>query len=236
LTYTMNFVQRPAWELGHLWSLSIEEHFYLIWPLVFAISAAAAGRAAAYCIATSFIGRWVILIFFADYAWLADICTFTRLDTIAFGCLLALSVQHQEPRRWIDRITMLPAFPLVASLLLLVSMPALAVSTKLSVGFGYSLRAALLTAILWGCLRRAPATSVTWLDHRWLQAIGIRSYSLYLWQQLFLNPHQTSMLTSFPLNVLLSICAAMASYHFIESPFLVLKSKFAAGKTVAKEA
>ncbi len=34
LTYTFNFAANDSWLLGHLWSLSIEEQFYLLWPNV----------------------------------------------------------------------------------------------------------------------------------------------------------------------------------------------------------
>lgn len=35
LTFTANFDSSPNWYLGHLWSLSIEEQFYIFWPLLF---------------------------------------------------------------------------------------------------------------------------------------------------------------------------------------------------------
>jgi hypothetical protein len=37
LTYTVNYVDHPAWEVNHVWSLSLEEQFYLIWPLAFMV-------------------------------------------------------------------------------------------------------------------------------------------------------------------------------------------------------
>src|SRR5882757_1651062 len=35
LTYTKYFNWNNDWETAHLWSLSVEEHFYLIWPFIF---------------------------------------------------------------------------------------------------------------------------------------------------------------------------------------------------------
>ena len=47
--------------------------------------------------------------------------------------------------------------------------------------------------------------------------IGVLSYSIYLWQQLWLNPKHPSV---FPLNLIaIALCAAI-SYRFIEKPFL----------------
>jgi peptidoglycan/LPS O-acetylase OafA/YrhL len=49
LTYASNIVRIHGWDLGplgHLWSLSVEEHFYIVWPAVLLVALAAARRAA----------------------------------------------------------------------------------------------------------------------------------------------------------------------------------------------
>ncbi len=35
LTYTMNYMRKPPWQLRHLWSLGVEEQFYIVWPILF---------------------------------------------------------------------------------------------------------------------------------------------------------------------------------------------------------
>jgi peptidoglycan/LPS O-acetylase OafA/YrhL len=55
--------------------------------------------------------------------------------------------------------------------------------------------------------------------------IGRLSYSLYIWQQLFLS-RGDFWFAKFPLNVILMFLAAYISYMLIEKPFLRLKEKF----------
>ena len=55
------------------------------------------------------------------------------------------------------------------------------------------------------------------LEWRPLRWVGLISYSLYIWQQLFLEP-QSPFRTTFPFNICLAILAAMASYYLVESP------------------
>jgi peptidoglycan/LPS O-acetylase OafA/YrhL len=49
-------------------------------------------------------------------------------------------------------------------------------------------------------------------------AIGAFSYSLYLWQQFFLNRNSAWAICRFPANILLAVCAAFLSYYFVELP------------------
>ena len=62
------------------------------------------------------------------------------------------------------------------------------------------------------------------LNHRAAVFIGVLSYSIYLWQQLFLNRYNAS-LPGFPLNLLPVAGAALPSYCLIERPALRSRSR-----------
>jgi len=53
-----------------------------------------------------------------------------------------------------------------------------------------------------------------------LAYIGTLSYSIYLWQQFFLNRETRALVTSFPLNLVLVAACALLSYYAVERPFL----------------
>ena len=53
--------------------------------------------------------------------------------------------------------------------------------------------------------------------------LGGLSYSLYLWQQPFLNRASPGPLTQFPQNLVFAVACAILSYRLIEQPFLTLR-------------
>src|SRR5581483_2029418 len=61
------------------------------------------------------------------------------------------------------------------------------------------------------------------------------SYSLYLWKQPFLNRTSFHLWAGFPLNVVLALSCATASYWIVERPFLKLREAMkASGKHGAR--
>ena len=236
LTYTVNFVHHPAWQIGHIWSLSIEEHFYLIWPLIMVLGGAKSGRRMSIAfIVFCFVARWVVLFGFKDYTQMAERWTFTRIDTISCGCLLALLTWDQKWRDFFDRICLKSwSLPLFTGMLLL-DLLVLSRSAKLSVGVCYSLNSVLIALALWSVIRMPHTLIGQFLNHRLTSTLGVISYSLYLWQQIFLNRFSDQFAYRFPQNLVFVFVAAIFSYTVIERPFLRLKTRLAEGKHGAIE-
>ena len=83
----------------------------------------------------------------------------------------------------------------------------------------------IVVVVLWAI--RYPDTAVgRVLNSRALAAVGVLSYSLYLWQQLFLAPDPSApFVFPFPFNLLAAFAAATASYWLVEKPFLRLRAR-----------
>ena len=235
LTYTTNFLFKSPWELGHTWSLSVEEHFYLLWPFaLFAGGLKGGWRVASGCIVGCWLVRCGIAVVLprfvspADasyYASMAEGWTFTRLDTISMGCLLALACRSAVGRLWLDRLSR----PTLWCVYLIVLGASLKwdTSVKFHLCVAYSLQAVCIGLLMWGLIR-SEGFARRVLSHRLLATIGVGSYSIYLWQQLFIHPRQSGWMHAFPQNVCFALGAACVSYWVFERPMNHLKDRLAA--------
>jgi peptidoglycan/LPS O-acetylase OafA/YrhL len=70
------------------------------------------------------------------------------------------------------------------------------------------------------CVTHASGRTGRILNAAPMVFVGLISYSLYLWQQIFLNRESASALATFPLNLILAVSAALASYYIVERPAL----------------
>ena len=73
------------------------------------------------------------------------------------------------------------------------------------------------------CVRHHTGSMGRLLNSRPMVFIGVMSYSIYLWQQLFFNRYSVSVFTQFPVNLLLAAGASMVSYYVVERPCLSLR-------------
>lgn len=224
LTYTMNFDTSPAWWLGHTWSLSVEEQFYLVWPIILYV--ARPPRSAMVALAAVLIlplVRLAVVMWFPELEENFERTLLVAIDGFAIGSLLAVVRGRLEASaiyvRWI-RASWVP---------LLLPLAVLAGPLEHHPLFFYGFVQSGIYLALAICLHRsllvtddAVGRLLNWAPLEWLGSI---SYSLYLWQQLFLAPDGTGLIHLFPLDILLSLLCAVASYHLIERPFLRLRDR-----------
>ena len=213
LTYTVNYYQRGDHVLGHLWSLGVEEQFYLLWPMGLLLFYRRRLWIVAVAVAA---GPPLRILFWLTWGTAGLNHPFpVFMDALAMGSAISIlepqlaRFQQAFSSRWFVIVPALTAL-LPASQLWSSRAYQIAGLSALHLGIALSLKHVML--------RRYAVLNV-W-PVMWLGAI---SYSLYLWQQIFLNRGSSSLWTAFPQNLVLSILLATASYHLVERPFLKLR-------------
>lgn len=223
-TYTMNFRVEHSWWLAHTWSLAVEEQFYLLWPAAVAYLGIAGGLRGA-------IGAMVAAPFFRVvfyYGWpayrpLVEQAFPFVFDALATGCVLAMLRRQLWANRWYRAILESRWFVLVPVIVWAMFAVNKIVILSLLVGWTV-IHVGIAMCIDWSM--RFPLSPIgRLLNSRPLVWVGGISYSLYLWQQVFLCRYHTSWFTTFPVNIGLAFAAAIGSYYLVEQPFLRLRER-----------
>jgi peptidoglycan/LPS O-acetylase OafA/YrhL len=221
-TYTSNYYLDRSWFMGHTWSLSVEEQFYLLWPAVLLLAGLRRGFfiAAAVVLLSPFIrvAEWEL---FRSAGADIGVRFETVADSIATGCLLAGTRTYLHRAPLYRRLLASRAF---------VAIPAIAVLANLThdhplVSFGLGMTAvnvAIALCIDWAVTHDAGRIG-RMLNAAPLVFLGWISYSLYLWQQPFLNRASPSVFAAFPLNLVCVVMLALLSYYVVERPALRLR-------------
>jgi peptidoglycan/LPS O-acetylase OafA/YrhL len=224
-------------QFGVLWSLAVEEHFYLIWPIivrnlnrrvvgVFALVIAVAATLA------RVVTWWLGYDYFAHYTWLVA-------DALALGSLLAVLIRGPLGTRTGLKLILLAAF-LVTVALVLIDLP---LHHPLAGGSLHLTALNLLCTTTVGGVLLLGASSWSFLvQHRILRFFGEISYGLYLLHMLVFNVFDNlqhrffARVPSFKghfnvMSVRFLICASIAiglavlSRRYFEEPFLRLKDR-----------
>jgi peptidoglycan/LPS O-acetylase OafA/YrhL len=225
-TYTINYLPNHAWQVGHLWSLSVEEQFYLLWPFGFAVLKARKGRWAAICVMiVAVISRVANRLFLVGTPF-HDLPMFPMVaDSLATGCVLALSRNWLEKKRWY--LQLFHPIPSILLVVVILWLNRLAGYTLVNV-FGTSVINIAVGLLIHRSVYHHSDAVGKLLNWRPLTFVGVLSYSLYLWQQLFLDRSSMSSFNAFPQNVVLAVGAAFASYYLIERPLLGFRRRLRA--------
>ena len=213
-TYTGNFY-RGHWVLGHLWSLGVEEQFYLLWPLALVLFF----ERRTWIVLTAILAGPPLHVLFW-FLWGSS--SLGRqfplyMDALAMGC--AMSMLEPRLARW-DRVfrsrwfLLVPIATVTLPLVQLWNSRAYQVVGLTTLHLGIALS-----------LRHLIARNYAILNYKPVAWFGGITYSLYLWQQLFLNRGSSTPWTAFPLNLCLALLCGTISYYAIEQPFLKLREK-----------
>lgn len=221
VTYTMNFKADPAWQVGHLWSLSVEEQFYLLWP----IALVGLGRrgAAWAALSTILVGPFASPIIWHFLHLHARASFPVVAHSLATGCLLAMGIKWLERQRWYLQLFRPSISVLLVVLLLLINR--IYQSHAIISELGPCAIDLILAVLIHRSIYRNRDAFGRFLNWRPVVFIGTLSYSLYVWQQLFLDRDSSAWAAAFPQNLLLAFAAALGSYFLLERPFLRLRTR-----------
>ncbi len=240
LTFTTNFFE-TSWPSGHLWSLSVEEQFYLVWPALYVMLAVRPSPTVALktlAVPLIIAPFWRVVAYKQFYPPSLKILFmhfsfFNYFDCLAIGCMCAMVLRHYP--KLLERLlvrrakrTMLLGVGLILLPYLLMHMHLpgriIAGSTASFQAFGFAVL--LLQSVL-------PENQKLFspLNWNWMRHIGVLSYSLYIWQQIFCAKPEIYGLArywwnSFPFWLLPVFVVAHLSYYLLERPLFQLRSRF----------
>ncbi len=167
--FAANIVDIPMGALVPMWSLSVEEHFYALWPLLFILLGGHRPRFVAYAILAVVATRVILLSMkIGIYEQ-----TYARADSLLIGCGAALLFAKSPPQlgKWVAPGTLAAVFATFAL------MPWRSFEMM---SFGFTILAFVCAGLIVGVL-----TNQTFVNRmlRWeaMQYVGKRSYGLYVY-------------------------------------------------------
>jgi peptidoglycan/LPS O-acetylase OafA/YrhL len=248
-TYTSNWAAPAGYdnpEFPHFWSLAVEEQFYLLWPFV--VRALTPRRLLALCLGlavAAFAVRVGLRLGGAGpqpaYMW-----TITRMDALALGAAVAVVLRMPRASAWAlrwDRGSGWIALAIgLAGFIITRGDPR---TTVLSQTIGYSILAVTFSVFVFAAVtadarRRGPLYhALAWSP---LRVLGTYSYGIYVFHVPIHRaiglpllhrwvPEGTPIgskigILYFVIASLVSLGAAVISYHLFEQRFLALKRYF----------
>ena len=200
--------------LEHFWSLSVEEQFYFLWPLLlvrfyFRRTEIAVGGILLAAIARPLCFHHNV----ATWHWFPCV-----EDALAAGCLLAMIERDMHRvRRWIDRLIV----PIVLGVFNLSNHH---YPPCVQPGIIRTIVTLLIVCMIEHCVRK----QYNFLNWKAVTYVGTLSYSLYLWHMPFAPEIPThTWWTYFPVNLFLTTGCGLLSFYLAEKPFLRLRRKMA---------
>lgn len=228
-TGTWGLPTTPGRTLGHSWSLSVEEQFYLFWPTLLVIVRSQKWRnviVVLLILSIPCIRAIYYYIYHQPYYYTFPL----RGDCILMGCFLALNsktIVKLFANRTLQRILLVL---LCSCTYILGRFTAKAYLGFITVPLDIFFQGLFFSMIIisYSCIPRKQSFVYKILNLKPVAFIGVLSYSLYIWQQAILQTSATIVHSwkSFPYNIIITFLLAVGSYYLLEKPFLRLRHKF----------
>jgi peptidoglycan/LPS O-acetylase OafA/YrhL len=222
--YRNYIVEPPIYGSGyytlHFWSLSVEEHFYLLWPcLLLLVGNKRALWLTIFLILSVTVWRNLDFRYHILHERYLDPEVLghrsdLKLDALLGGCLLAILLQYQTARVLLQKL--LPNFVILA-----LSVLYFAILIR-DPHFSALMRVLIIPLIIVGTVLSPKSLLSRFLEMRWMRWIGRLSYSIYIWQELFQvmglvkRPLPFGALQEFPLSLVCVLVFSCLSYYLIE--------------------
>jgi peptidoglycan/LPS O-acetylase OafA/YrhL len=223
VTFTMNYHRDRSWYVGHVWSLGIEEQFYLLWPLALKFLDEKHLRRVCWAIiAIAPVVRVVLYRFAPSFRDGIGETYPTAADILATGSLLAL---------WREQLSASQVYLrfLASRWFWLVPLAIVVIAGEPPEGVRFSIGETIMNlglALTIDRVTRFPRSrSGKVLNSSPLVALGLASYSIFMWQQPFLNRNTTSPLAHFPRSLALAVIVGFVSYRAVELPMIRLRRR-----------
>jgi peptidoglycan/LPS O-acetylase OafA/YrhL len=227
-----------SWYTIHFWSLSVEEHFYLLWPLLLCVAGFRRARFLAPLLVLA-VALW--RAFDGRYDWVGRLDpvlkdnvrrTDYRLDILLCGCAVALLWTQPTFQRVFQGL-----LQRIGGIGFVVAILGATAACLYWQPPAYLTMLAILMALLPAATVARPESFIgRVLEHPALRWIGRISYSLYLWQELFFPglPATLGRIQVSPWNLFAAFFAAVLSYYVVERPGIAYGKMLRAGRMSRK--
>lgn len=225
--YLYNFVHHDHYtvELGHTWSLAVEEQFYLTWPfaLFWLKKLSMISIFIFFFLVICVLGYYVLPELEVNNKYHSQRWFIPAAAPIVIGSYFAI-LNHFNSGKW-EKLMASNYLPIGLGFILFVyplyTIELLLKLTPIIQSVGVSI------GLLWLFYNQESKITKI-LDNPFLRYLGQISYGIYVYQGFFLRtgPGGELAIQHYPLNIILVLCIAILSYELYEKPILKLKKRF----------